>query len=257
MSFFKKLATRWLPRPIRQWLKRLYYPSVLRRFDEKDWPGSQVVQKLVKPGDLVIDAGSNIGYVAMLLARWVGNGGRVYCFEPVPETYDLLVHNVRSLGLTQVKCHPMALSAKAGREPMVIPSYEEGGDNLYESHLGARDEKSATSRVVSVDVRRLDDILGPEDRASFIKVDVEGHEEQMIRGAESVIRRSHPALFIEMSDGLDVPGTPSYRLVEFMEHIGYQIYTPTGDAVRLRVKGDSSVDYFFLTPQHVQQLKSL
>ncbi|MGH7931031.1 MAG: FkbM family methyltransferase, partial [Candidatus Binatia bacterium] len=83
-----------LPRSVQQFLKRIYYPYVIRAVTERDWPYALVARQLVKPGDCVVDAGANVGYTSALMARWVGGEGAVYSFEPVPETFELLRHNM-------------------------------------------------------------------------------------------------------------------------------------------------------------------
>ena len=131
----KTIAKRILPRSLQHQLKKLYYPGRLRRFSDDEWPVLAVVRTLVREGDWVVDAGANIGYVSMLLSRLVGPKGRVFSFEPVAETFDLLRHNVDQLSLQNVELFEYGLSAAEGESVMEVPQDAAGDDNLYESRV--------------------------------------------------------------------------------------------------------------------------
>ncbi len=237
---------RFLPRALQLQLKKMYYPRVLRRFDEARWPGAEIVQRLIQPGDTVVDAGANIGYVSMLLARWVGPTGRVISFEPVPDTFALLAHNMKALRLAQVTPTCAALSSQPGEADMYVPNYESGGENFYESHLGSASTERSERRV-RVRITTLDDEIKFSVR--FIKMDVEGHEEEALKGATRILRESRPALFVEMTDAWEGEGQAA-RVAAELAKLGYRPYVLEQGNLRLRRHGDSSVDYFFLTPEH-------
>lgn len=255
MSTAKNWILRHLPRGLVRWVKSWYYPSVLRRFQEENWPGAPVVRRLISPGDTVVDAGANIGYVSMLLARWVGPRGRVHSFEPVPETFSLLSGNMRRLGLQQVEPHPIALSDQAGTAHMHVPQYEKGGENFYESHL-ATEPPGPGERSVTVRVETLDAVLRDRPRVTFMKLDVEGHELSALRGAKRILDAHRPALYVEMMGDLDRPGDPAAQLVDWLASWGYRVFRADGASVHLRQPGEQSVDYFFLTADHERRLQT-
>ncbi|MBN2562059.1 MAG: FkbM family methyltransferase [Phycisphaerae bacterium] len=243
-----------LPVPMRQWLRKRYYPGVLRRFTDRDWPASAVVRRLVRPGRRAVDVGANIGCVTLLLSRWVMETGRVYSFEPVPDTYAVLAHNVRKLGLRNVELFNCGLSSVEERARMLVPAYASGAENLYESRL-VQGEASDAGRYVDVQLRRLDDCLADTESAvDFIKVDVEAHELEMVRGAEDIIRRFRPALFIEVDGDPDAPETSAAELFRLLESCGYAACVQEGDSVALRRPGRRAPDYFFLQPGHLDKL---
>lgn len=254
MSSFRNILAAALPRPLKHRLKKLYYPHVLRRFPEAGWSGSAVVKKIVEPGDVVVDAGANIGYVALLLSRWVGPQGRVFSFEPIPETYDLLAGNVKKLGLTNVEIFPYALSSRDGRAEMEVPHYEGGGENFYESRMA--EKTNVDLRTFPVEVRRLDSVLDLGRTVSFIKIDVEGHEEDVVRGATRILQASQPALMIEVFGDPDAPGSVSGRLFSLLREAGYMAYWWDGKKLQKRAMNDQHIDYFFLREKHVTRLTS-
>lgn len=223
-STLKTLVRRCLPRPLRRLAKKLYYPGVLARFREDQWPPASAVRRLVKPGDVVVDAGANIGYVTCLLSRWVGPDGRVVSIEPVPETFGILSSNIRKLGLRNVELHNCALSAEDGEGRMQVPSYDSGGENFYEARVVGGEGPAPGS--LEVRLRRLDDIVaGVEKPVAFVKMDVEGHEWSAIRGCAWLIRRWRPAFLIELSEGPD-----RALLFRFMEDEGYDRQTTAAGA---------------------------
>lgn len=251
MALLRRLLTV-LPAAWRRAAKRLYYPRMLRRFSAARWPGASVVERLLRPGDVVVDAGANIGYVSMLLARWVGPTGRVYSFEPVPETFAFLRHNMQALGLRQVEPLHMALSSQSGEGRMAVPDYPDGGPNFYEAHLLA--EPPATG-AVSVPVRRLDDVLAREPRpVAFMKVDVEGHEWELACGAEARLAQDRPALFVELSGPPRGDG-PAGRLARRLQELGYGAWWIDGGVLKPVAGQDHPVDAFFLTPDQAARAR--
>ncbi|MFH0909801.1 MAG: FkbM family methyltransferase [bacterium] len=242
-----------LPAPAAIWIKKLYYPHLIRNFPEQRWPGAEIVRRLVRAGDCVVDAGANIGYVTALLSRWVGPAGFVHAFEPVPETFDLLQHNIRATRLRNVVAHACALSSDSGHAHMDIPQYSGGGSNLYESRIAGAGERPAGA--VRVETKRLDAFSAEWGRpVSCIKIDVEGHELDVLRGSKSTLERDHPALYIEVSGDPDDPSSSASELVQFLSEYGYAVHIHADGVLRPRRVGDTSTDYFFLTKQHLELL---
>ena len=237
-----------LPRPLLTAIKRVHYPRVIRRFSIGDWPYGAVAKLFVTDGARVIDVGANIGYISGLLARWVGTTGAVYSFEPVPETFALLDHNMRHLGFKQVRRLNCALSSSNGTADMEIPHYTDGGENFYQSHIIANGQENAGGRTVSVALRRLDDVIADDiDAIAFIKIDVEGHELDVIGGAGEVLEVSRPPLLIEVGGSPEDEGSNAWQLFTRLHEYGYQPWVFQGGRLRPRCADDRPVDYFFLT----------
>ena len=244
---------RFLPAALRQQLRRWYHPRVVARFTADRWPPADAVRRLVKPGAVVVDAGANVGYVTALLAAWVGPEGRVLSFEPVPQTAELLERAVRRLGLAQVTLHCCGVSDRHGEAQMAIPRYSDGGENLYESRVLAAGESSAGAVPVTIPLRRMDDELAADaGRIAFMKIDVEGHENAALAGAERVLAESRPVLLVEIMGNLDAPGTPAKQVVDWLAGRGYRACLWEAGAWRERRPGESAVDYFFLMPHHLE-----
>ena len=255
LKSLKPAILRCLPSFVVTRLKRLYYPRLVRNFDPARWPCSVSVQALIRPGDTVIDIGANIGYITGLFARWVGPIGQVHAFEPVPETFALLEHNVRAARWGHVAIYPLALSDASGHALMGIPAYGGGGgENLYESHLLDRNESGTEGeRPVAVEKGTLDTCLPRiEGRLALIKIDVEGHEAAVVRGARKLLESHRPALVIEVNTDPDEPDSSASKMFGQLQSLGYSVYMPTADGVRPRPPGERGVDYLFLTPDQAE-----
>jgi FkbM family methyltransferase len=126
------------------------------------------------PGEVVIDAGANVGFFALRHAALVGSTGRVYAFEPNAAVFRLLVHNVQRNRLAHVRCCHSALSDHSGT---VRFSASARASSL--GHIAAGDEEGVTVQSVT-----LDDLVEREslERIDLLKMDVEGHEPHVIRG---------------------------------------------------------------------------
>lgn len=139
-----------------------------------------VVQANVKKGDVVVDAGANIGYYTLLLARLVGPEGKVIAIEPDPDNFALLKKNVEVNGYHNVELHQKAVSDAAGTV------------KLYRSMRSAAQHSLAASNqddpYVEVEMARIDDLVkAPID---FMKIDVEGAELGAMRGARELFAKS-------------------------------------------------------------------
>jgi FkbM family methyltransferase len=100
----------------------------------EDWNERDAViaKSLISPGDSVLDIGANIGQYSRFLSHCVGPTGRVYAFEPIPETFDFLSNNIRRRGLSNVEPLNFALSDTEKTRTMVIPTYRWGSECWYD-----------------------------------------------------------------------------------------------------------------------------
>ncbi len=158
---------------------------------------SEALARLVKPGDTVIDAGANIGYMTLLLAVLAGPKGRVLAFEPHPDLFERLQSNLRNaretLEIASTDLHQAALGEQPGTADLFVPEGFERNQGI--SHLRPVD-RAAEGRRIPVPIETLDRVLG-SDSVTVMKVDVEGLEPQVLRGAAQSLadRRIRHILF--------------------------------------------------------------
>ena len=148
----------------------------------------------VRPGDLVIDAGANIGVITGQLANKVGSDGRVHAFEPLPRNISRLERLGNDNGLTQVIVHPVALGAAAGSAELRLSGV---GGGAYASFTATWINEGR----LEVEVRTIDEELQGL-APSFIKIDVEGFEYQVLQGASETLAEHKPLLFLEVNHAI-------------------------------------------------------
>jgi FkbM family methyltransferase len=153
-----------------------------------------VVDALVGPGDAIVDAGANWGLFAARLAQLAGRGGQVDAFEPHPAHAATLGALARSR--PQLAVHAVALSSAPGRARLHVPIVD-GRRVTALASLGAP-AGGGEHEVVEVPVVTLDAALAGRRPPSFVKIDVEGLELEVLRGAGATLRAAHPALLVEI-----------------------------------------------------------
>jgi FkbM family methyltransferase len=152
------------------------------------------LHRFLAPGMVVVDGGASCGIYTVIAARLVGASGRVLSFEPGAEAFSVLTKNIQMNRLSNVQAHCAALSNREGRAQLY---HHEHGPNSFSL---SRPE-SATVDSEKVDMTSLDRVFRNEDagRLGFIKLDVEGAEELVLRGAQQIINQSSPTILFEMN----------------------------------------------------------
>jgi FkbM family methyltransferase len=171
--------------------------------------------RFVKPGMTVLDIGAHRGFYTLLFSRKVGDRGRVLSFEPSPRERKRLKWHLRINFCRNVEVKDCALGEADGKAELYLVH---GGDTGCNS-LRPPDTALPTSPV-TVAVKKLDDILSDARVRSvdFIKLDVEGGELGVLRGAERLLQRKpRPVILCEVLEMRTRPwGYPGRMIVEFL-----------------------------------------
>lgn len=149
----------------------------------------------LKPGDTVFDVGANVGYYTLLASRSVGQGGTVYSFEPVPRNIVYLWRHIQLNHLENVKIIPAACAQSTSVTLFSL------GDNCALGHLLSKHgmQKDLNDQSTIVPAVALDDIVPHIRKApDVIKIDVEGAELEVLRGAQQLLTTRKPALFLSV-----------------------------------------------------------
>jgi FkbM family methyltransferase len=182
----------------------------------------RVLRALVGQGDTVLDVGASFGIYTFELSRLVGQRGRVHAFEPDP----LSIARLESLRhrLRNVTVHPVALSDRSGSGTLNVPVVRGRRVGTLASLTVPSWHDGLEHIAVAVDLRPLDALLpadGPP--VSFVKVDVEGHELAVLRGAAATLR-SLPAMLVEIEQRhqtTDIRAT--FEHIRAMGYIGFAL----------------------------------
>jgi FkbM family methyltransferase len=182
-------------------------------------PASRAMRQLVKPGDVVIDAGANIGLFTVLAATRVGPAGHVIACEPSPTTMQLLRENVARNGFDHVEIGEVALAEQAGRLELEV--FEPGsGSSSFAP------EVAGVGRRVEVAVTTLDDLAGEWlERTSLVKLDVEGAELRTLQGASQLLERARPDFIVELEpEHLERQGASVGEVQSLFAAAGYEAF---------------------------------
>ncbi len=246
----KKTVLSSCPRSLLFTIKKIHYYRLINRVSESSEVDLKPIKYFIKPGDVVVDVGSNIGVYTKHLSSLTGTEGKVLSIEPIPETYKILASNIRKLGLQNILPMNCAISDRKGIAVMDIPLDADGNPNFYEAKLAIGESQGAKGKVV-VQVETLDDILTAwPSRISFIKLDVEGNELACLKGAQKFLQNNRPALLIETASNPDEPGSKAHLLFRMLNSFGYEPFWFDGQALHQRLENEIKVNYFFLNKGH-------
>jgi len=203
---------------------------------------------LLQKGMIVFDIGANVGLYTLLAALKVGPNGKIYAFEPVPSIFKRLKENLELNNIYNVVPIPIAVSDKKGIARISVAGM---GSSLVYYPVHA-------SGFVEVPTEPLDTFVEQEDikRVDAIKLDVEGAELHVIRGADQTIRKFKPIMMVEINPmTLKAAGTTPEELFQTVIGYGYQAYiirngkaVPVTQPIKARWRGFKVCfdDYLFL-----------
>lgn len=159
---------------------------------------TQLAKSLLQETDTVLDIGANFGWFSTAFAKKTGSIGRVIAFEPVPNTYQHLIENLRLNSLeSAVSTHNIALGNTTGTIDIHVFSDKGHGFSSISS-LGESDFE-----LIKTKITKLDDFIQEHDiqRVNFIKCDVEGAELSVLQGGTKLLQSDKPPiLLIELND---------------------------------------------------------
>lgn len=188
----------------------IYIGRSLKLYGEFSEAECDVFRQLVRPGWTVLELGANIGAHTVCLAKLVGPRGRVIAFEPQRVVFQTLCANVALNDFQNVDCRHQAVGEKPGS--VIMPRMDYNNEYNYGGigvGLVAEGEEVA---LTSIDELAL-------QACHFIKIDIEGMEEEAIHGAKETISRLRPFLYIE-NDRED----RSNSLIRTIHDLGYRMF---------------------------------
>ncbi len=214
-----------------------------------DLPVVEALWRLLDAGDTAVDVGANIGYTAGLMAMRVGREGRVLCFEPHPEVFAALQENISLVrqgdDVGAIDAFQIALSDHAGEATLLC---DEGF--TFNRGSGRIDETASEARSVqrlSVPTARLDDFV--DGRIAVAKIDVEGHELPVLRGAERILtRRGVDHIVYEDFGGA---GSDVHRVLRGYGYVLYALGWVTCKPVVTAVSEGPAIDITWESPNYL------
>jgi FkbM family methyltransferase len=201
----------------RTWLKRVYHAALMMRSGGRglrsEFPGGEAVhvtpayrylswnpveytafRDAIKPGAIVLDVGANVGAYSLLFAQWAGPSGKVYAFEPAPQEFRGLVRHVALNSMSAIVTPVHAAMSDAPSQARFVVGGSAGQGRLASA-------ADTDEHVVTVPVSTIDEFCARHSIVpDFIKIDVEGSEAAVIRGARETLRccRGRLSMFVEV-----------------------------------------------------------
>lgn len=201
---------------------RICVPASLDRItcyvllEQEDWFEDEIrfVRRWLRPGMHAVDVGANFGVYTVAMAQAVGRGGRVWAFEPTPQTAEFLQRTLELNRCAQATVIRTALSDRGGSVAFALNP---------DSELNAIAAPGAAAReVITVPAMSLSQAAAEHDwsRVDLVKLDVEGHELEVITGGAEFLSSASPLLMFEIKAGdrLDL------RVLTPLAEMGYDFY---------------------------------
>lgn len=191
-------------------------------WEEEEWLW---LRGILRPGDVFIDVGAHHGAYSLRAARVVGSKGLVLAIEPNPASVARLKRNLKLNGITNVLIEDKACGSAKGILVLYGASVRNTGGTSLARSVAESTGPDGGKLAIPVEVLTLDEILARygDRRVRAIKIDTEGAETLVLRGAERVIHRDHPVLLIEELDRLlNAMGSSLEELELHLKAMGYK-----------------------------------
>ncbi len=207
-----------------------------------DWErfAISLLEKEIKEGDTVLDLGANIGYYTLIMAKIVGDKGKVYAFEADPTNFNILKRNIEVNGYKNVILENKAVLDKNEIVNFYINKKNRAGNSLFQG----KNSTYRADKYNKVEGIKLDDYFKSEE-IDFIKIDIEGSEFKAMKGMVNLLKRNdgikvitefYPMLLI----GVGENGNPEEYL-NLLDKLNFKLY----DII------EGSNDLILSTPQDI------
>jgi FkbM family methyltransferase len=233
-------------------LDRRIATVAMLNFDDYEKEETNMIHKLVRNGDTILDIGANIGWHSLNLAL-AKRDCQIHAFEPIPTTFSYLVRNIELNAISNISIHNFGFSDKQGEFDFYY--YPEGSGNASLANLSGRDSVIKIPCKLST----VDDYVQQVNlKVDFIKCDVEGAELFVFKGGAEMIKRDKPIVFSEIlrkwSANFNYDANAIFQL--FFD-FGYSAYTINRGMLKpFREMDENTVDTNFILI-HETRLDSL
>lgn len=213
-----------------------------------------MMRRLVRPGDVILDVGANIGYFTSLFAKLTGPKGKVFAFEPEPRNFFYLSKNIQQNSYDHVTLFNGAVSSSPGKLKLFVCGYDSGHHTINQQGgiEAYRHGREGDTREIEIDAVKLDEwLVGKANRVDVVKIDVEGAEVLVLESMRRILTENRDVrLIVEFFPMLlKEMGTPPARLVQILlDELGFQLFIVGHD-----YSMDKTADHFIRvqSPEHL------
>ena len=224
---------------INDWIQQNLY--FLNQYEEREL---RFLESMLKPGDIFIDVGANIGLFSLVASAIIGESGKVYAFEPYSKNFDKLLHHIKLNGLENVIAERRAVSDKSGWIDLKA-NEDDDNDGMISAYVDTF-TSSETVPTIGLDQYITGNIKQP---IRFIKMDIEGGEYLAIKGMSSTLTKDHPVVLVEINpDILSKNGITPTMIEDVFFRLQYSKYylDLKGQLLTERAPDDSSYNCVFI-----------
>lgn len=191
----------------------LMTPYVLLEQEEWFEPELNFIQSLLQPGMTSLDIGACFGVYTLTMAKAVGPEGQVFAFEPASQTRDYLQSSSEENNLDNITIIPQALSSQTGQTKLTAPETPE---------LGTITDEASFADTDTIDMTTLDVWWQQADRPQIdlIKLDVNGHEAQIIHSGQEIFTQSSPIILLSIKHNDQF----NHQAVQALTELGFELY---------------------------------
>ena len=218
-----------------------------------------VLRQHLPPGGVFIDAGAHAGVVSLAASRWVGPTGRVYAFEPSEREYRRLLDSLKLSRASNVTPVRAAVGAKSEKGSLMVADASFSGLNTLGERFAYAGIPMASREAV--EIVTIDDFVRQHGvaRVDAIKLDIEGGEAKALAGAKETLRRTRPALVLELNaTALVATGSAPLHIEETLLDARYRAFRiDDSDASLMPVSGIAELDeqnVVFLPPDAIDSV---
>lgn len=210
------------------------------KYDKKESEFLNLLPLLPKNA-IILDVGTNIGIMTVLLARRC-SGGKVYAYEPINENFETLKKIIRFFRLKNIVCNKIALGNKNGMYRMIMP-IKDSVKLQGLSHIASYNENNRGIEY-EVELKKLDDLfVDNNERITAIKIDVENYENFVFRGALNLIKKNKPIIYAELWNNDNRENS-----FNILKGLGYSVRIFDGNVFQLFEPGIHKTQNFFFFP---------
>lgn len=188
---------------------------------EYDRLTNKIMAQVIHHDSNCIDVGCHKGEILRKMIHLAPKGYH-FAFEPIPDFYNKLIHDFKG----NVHIFPYALSSSAKTSEFMYVKNAPAYSGLKKRKYNV---ENPDVEILQIQTERLDTLITNDHRIDFIKIDVEGGEFDVLKGAEELLKRDQPIIIFECGLGSsEFYGTKPTELFQFMTMLNYKLYTLSG-----------------------------
>jgi FkbM family methyltransferase len=185
-------------------------------------PEFHVMKSVLAPGDTFVDVGANFGTFSLLASRLVGPHGRVFAIEPQPSLATSISQSLDLSGITNCEVRNVACGEARGEARLLVPRDDTGRAGFFRTFSGRGRHDASDVPMIALD-ELMPEI--PSTGSVMLKIDVEGSEFDVLKGARQLIASRRPTMLIELNPwSAQAAGRSTGELVDVLSDLGYRSF---------------------------------